>query len=233
MSTRSINLLPKEEKKRDIRSAVLNVFMALVIILLLAVILLSVFIFDIDNVLSARLSQYQNVNIKLQDQVSKLKVYNDFSSRVAEKRNLIEEFKKDEILWSKIIYDIGISMPEGASLDTFNAQGSSLYAYMDDYREGEAEEGGKVISFSITGEAREYTDVLRLVIELNKIENLELVWIQSINNITNPAIDSEIIGFVINTYWDLEHFLEEIEAAPEAGQDEDVLDSELEELETE
>ncbi len=232
MSTRSINLLPKEEKKRDIRSVVLNVFMALVIILLLAVVLLSVFIFDIDNVLSARLSQYQNVNIKLQDQVSKLKVYNDFSSRVAEKRNLIEEFKKDEILWSKIIYDIGRSMPEGASLDTFNAQGSSLYAYMDDYGKGEAEEGRQVISFSLTGEAREYTDVLRLVIELNKIDNLDLVWIQSINNITNPVIDSEIIGYVIITYWDVDYFIEKSGSTPEKSSDEDVLDSELEELES-
>jgi len=232
VSTRSINLLPKEEKKRDIRSVVLNVFMALVIILLLAVILLSVFIFDIDNVLSARLSQYQNVNIKLQDQVSKLKVYNDFSSRVAEKRNLIDEFEKDEILWSKIIYDIGRSMPEGASLDTFNAQGSSLYAYLNDYGKGETEEGRQVISFSLTGEAREYTDVLRLVIELNKIDNLDLVWIQSINNITNPVIDSEIIGYVIITYWDVDYFIEKSGSTPEKSSNEDVLDSELEELES-
>jgi hypothetical protein len=232
VSTGLINLLPKEEKKRDIRGVVLNIFMVLAIILLVVVILLSVFIFDIDNVLSARLAEYQNVNIKLQDQVRKLKVYDDFSAQITEKRNLIEEFKKDEVLWSKIIYDLGRSMPEDASLDTFNAQGSSLYSYLDDYREGEAEEGKQVISFSITGEAREYTDVLRLVIELNKIDNLDLVWMQSINNITNPATDGKIISFIINTYWDLDYFIEKTGAAPEESSEEDVLDSELEDLES-
>lgn len=231
MSTRTINLLPKEEKKRDIRSVVLNIFMVLAIILLVSVVLLSVFIFDIDNILSARLSQYRDVNIKLQDQVSKLKVYNDFSSQVAEKSNIAGEIKKDEVLWSKVIYDLGRYIPDGASLDTFNAQGSSLYSYIEDYREGEAEEGMQVIAFSVSGEAREYTDILRFMIELDKIDNIELVWIQGINNMNLPETDSRVLTYVINAYWDLEYFLEEIEAEPAADQDEDVLDSELEELE--
>ena len=119
MSTKLINLLPKEEKKRDVRSVVLNVFMVLVIILLLAVVLLSVFIFDIDTSLSTRLNEYENVNIKLQDQVNKLKVYSDFKSQVNDKRDIIEDLKKDTIIWSNIIYDIGSFLPEKVSITLF------------------------------------------------------------------------------------------------------------------
>ena len=78
MTTKLINLLPKEEKKRDVRSIVLNVFVVLVIILFLATILLTFFLFDIDNLLSSRLSEYEGTNNKVQDQVNKLKVYSDF-----------------------------------------------------------------------------------------------------------------------------------------------------------
>ena len=230
MSTKLINLLPKEEKKRDVRSVVLNVFMVIVIILLLAVVLLSVFIFDIDNSLTARLGEYENVNMKLQDQATKLKVYNDFNSQVNNKKDVISDLKKDAILWSKIIYDIGNFMPDGASIDIFDAQGSRLYEYIEEYKEGDAEEGEKVVAFAIIGEATEYTDVLRLVIELKKIENIEIVWIQNISNITIPELDSEVINYTINAYWNLEPFLEDIDKKPEENQEEDLLDSELDEL---
>ena len=103
MAIRTINLLPKEEKKRDIKSIVYNVFMIIMIMLLVAVVVLSIFIFDIDRILSSRLSEYENVNIKTQDQVNKLKVYNDFSNEVEEKQEIINTIKKDEIVWSKIL----------------------------------------------------------------------------------------------------------------------------------
>jgi len=231
VSTKLINLLPKEEKKRDVRSVVLNVFMVLVIILLIAVVLISVFIFDIDNTLSVKLGEYENVNIKLQDQVNKLKVYNNFNSQVNEKKEIINDLKRDAIIWSNVIYDIGKFIPEGANIDVFEAQGNELYKYIDEYLEGEAEEGKNVVAFTINGEAAEYKDVLRLVIELKKIENIELVWIQNISKISIPELESEIIRYTINAYWDLEHFIIN-EDKPEKQPDDDVLDSELEQLES-
>ena len=106
MTTKLINLLPKEEKKRDVRSIVLNVFTVLVIILFLAALLLAFFLFDIDNLLSSRLSEYESTNIKVQDQVNKLKVYNDFSNSVDDKYDILEDLKKNELYWSKVLYDI-------------------------------------------------------------------------------------------------------------------------------
>lgn len=231
MNTGTINLLPKEEKKRDIKSIVYNIFMVLMIILLAAVILFSIFLFDIDRTLSQKLSEYEDVNIKTLDQANKLKVYDDFSNDLQEKKEIIDVLTEDEILWSKIIYDIGKYMPEGAYIKTFTAQGTELYKFLDEYKKGEAEEGKQVVSFSITGEALEYKEVLKLVIELNKIENFEQVWIQNITNINSSEMDKNIIGFTIDTFWDLDYFTEDIKQQDKAPE-EDILDMELEDFES-
>jgi len=232
VTTRTINLLPKEEKKRDVKSVLLNVFMVIVIILFAAVILLSAFIFNIDSTLSLRLSEYENVNMKIQDQVNKLEVYNDFNNDVEEKKTIIEYLQKNEIVWSKILYDIGRLMPEGAYIKIFDGQGRALNSFLAEYREGAAsEEGAQVISFSINGDALEYKDVLKLAIELKKIDGIERVWIQNIVNTEIPEMDNEVINFTINTFWDIGPFIEDVEQEQES-QDENILDSELEELES-
>ena len=229
MTTKLINLLPKEEKKRDVRSVVLNVFMVLVIILFLATILLTFFMFDIDNMLSSRLSEYESVNMKAQDQVNKLKVYSDFRKDIDEKSVVLEDLKENELLWSRILYDIGKLMPEDAYILSFTAQGSRLYTYIDDYREGEAEEGSQVLSFTINGQAASYMDVLRLTIELKKIEDIEVVWIENITRTVVPGIDLEVVSFTINTYWNLDSFTEGIDKTIKS-QDEDILDEEISEI---
>lgn len=229
MTTRLINLLPKEEKKRDVRSIVLNVFMVLVIILFLATILLTFFMFDIDNMLSSRLSEYESVNMKAQDQVNKLKVYSDFRKDIDEKSVVLEDLKENELLWSSILYDIGKLMPEDAYILSFTAQGSRLYTYIDDYREGEAEEGSQVLSFTINGQAASYMDVLKLTIELKKIEDIEVVWIENITRTVVSGIDLEVVSFTINTYWNLDSFTEGIDKTIKS-QDEDILDEEISEI---
>ena len=67
--------------------------------------------------------------------------------------------------------------------------------------------------------------------ELKKIENIELVWIQNITNVVVPEIDSEVIRFTINTFWNIEPFIEGIDKKAET-EEEDTLDSELEQLES-
>ncbi len=229
MTTKLINLLPKEEKKRDVRSVVLNVFMVLVIILFLVTLLLTFFLFDIDNMLSSRLSEYESVNIKVQDQVNKLKVYNDFRKDIEEKSAVLEDLKENELLWSRILYDIGKLMPEDAYILSFQAQGSKLYTYIDDYKEGEVEEGRQVLSFTINGQASSYMDVLRLTIELKKIENIEMVWIENITRTVVSGIDLEVVSFNISTYWNLDSFTEGIDKTTKS-QDEDILDEEISEI---
>jgi hypothetical protein len=229
MTRGTINLLPKEEKKRDVKGIVLNIFMVLVILLFISIILISVFIFEIDSVLTSRLSDYESVNAKIQDQVNKLKVYNDFNNKVSNKKELIEDLKKNELVWSKIIYDIGRFMPEGAYIKTFDARGSQLYSYLEEYREGEASEGKNIIAFSITGDAGEYTDILKLVIELKKIENINTVWIQSMVKNTVTENNIEVINFTINTFWETEPFIEDIEKINKS-EDEDTLETEIEEI---
>ena len=229
MTTKLINLLPKEEKKRDVRSIVLNVFTVLVIILFLATILLTFFLFDIDSLLSSRLSEYEGTNIKVQDQVNKLKVYNDFKKNVDEKSDILEELKKNELYWSQILYDIGKIMPEDAYVVSFDANGSNLYSYIEEYREGEVEEGKQVVSFTINGQAASYMDVLKLTIELKKIEDIEYVWIENITRTVVQEIDLEVVSFSINTYWNLDNFTGDIEKKIDT-QDEDILDEEISDI---
>ncbi|MEE8324766.1 MAG: hypothetical protein V3R31_03850 [Candidatus Humimicrobiaceae bacterium] len=229
MTTKLINLLPKEEKKRDIRSIVINVFMVLVLILFLATILLTFFLFDIDNLLSSRLSDYEGTNIKVQDQVNKLKVYNDFKNNVDKKSDVLVNLKENELHWSRALYEIGKIMPEDAYLISFEAQGSQLYKYIEEFKEGESEEGKEVISFNVFGQAANYMDVLKLSIELKKIDNIKIVWIESITRTVIPVIDLEVVSFSINTYWDLDYFIEGI-VGRDDSQDEGILDEEISDI---
>ncbi len=229
MTTKLINLLPKEEKKRDIRSIVINVFMVLVLILFLATILLTFFLFDIDNLLSSRLSDYEGTNIKVQDQVNKLKVYNDFKNNVDKKSDVLVNLKENELHWSRALYEIGKIMPEDAYLISFEAQGSQVYKYIEEFKEGESEEGKEVISFNVYGQAADYMDVLKLSIELKKIDNIKIVWIESITRTVIPVIDLEVVSFSINTYWDLDYFIEGIEGRDDS-QDEGILDEEISDI---
>ncbi|MCD4670197.1 MAG: hypothetical protein K8S14_07110 [Actinomycetia bacterium] len=232
MIKRTINLLPKEEKKRDVKSVVLNIFVVLVILLFLAAVLVSLLIFDIDNTLSSRLSEYEGINMKIQDQVNKLKVYSGFNDEVDKKKTLIKDLQKNEIIWSKILYDIGRLVPEGVYLKIFDGQGKLLYSFLEEYKDGEVSKVGKqIISFSINGDALEYKDVLKLAIELKKIDGIERVWIQNIVNTPIPEIDKEVINFTIDTFWDIEPFTEDVKQE-EKTDDEDVLDSELGKLES-
>jgi len=229
VTTKLINLLPKEEKKRDIRSIVINVFMVLVLILFLATILLTFFLFDIDNLLSSRLSDYEGTNIKVQDQVNKLKVYNDFKNNVDKKSDVLVNLKENELHWSRALYEIGKIMPEDAYLISFEAQGSQLYKYIEEFKEGESEEGKEVISFNVFGQAADYMDVLKLSIELKKIDNIKIVWIESITRTVIPVIDLEVVSFSINTYWDLDYFIEGI-VGRDDSQDEGILDEEISDI---
>ncbi len=229
MTRGTINLLPKEEKKRDVKSIVLNIFMVLVILMFVSIILLSVFIFEIDNVLTSRLSDYEGANAKIQDQVNKLRVYNDFSNKVSDKKELINDLKKNDLVWSNIIYDIGRLMPEGAYIKTFDARGSQLHSYLEKYREGDASEGTNIIAFSLTGDASDYTDILKLVIELKKIENINTVWIQSMVENTIAENNIELINFTINNFWETGPFIEDIEKVNKS-EEEDTLESEIEEI---
>lgn len=229
MTTKLINLLPRKEKKRDVRSIVLNVFVVLVIVLFLVTVLLTFFLFDIDNLLSSRLSEYEGTNIKVQDQVNKLKVYSEFRKNTDDKTDILEDLKKNELYWSRVLYDIGKLMPVDAYAVSFEARGSELYSYIEDYKEGEVEEGKQVVSFAIHGQAASYMDVLKLSIELKKIDNIEAVWIENITRTVVQGIDLEIVSFSISTYWDLDNFIGDIDKRADT-QDEDILDEEISDI---
>ncbi len=229
---KNINLLPKEEKVRDVKGIIFNVLIALAAIVMAGTGLLTVLLFDIDKTLTYELAQYESINMTAKNYAIKLRTYEDFKDKVSLKASLIETIEKDEILWSKILYDIGKLIPEGAHINSFEGKGSELYSYLNDLQKGESEEGEKKISFVLRGESSSHVEILKLIIELKKINNISEVWIKSINEVEIAEYSINASNFIINTYWDLEPFLEDIAKEVEQEQPEEgVLDSEIEEIE--
>jgi hypothetical protein len=120
-------------------------------------------------------------------------------------------------------------MPDDAYAVSFEARGSELYSYIEDYKEGDVEEGKQVVSFTIHGQAASYMDVLKLSIELKKIDNIEAVWIENITRTVVQGIDLEIVSFSISTYWNLDNFTGDIDKKTNT-QDEDILDEEISDI---
>ncbi|MBN2072778.1 MAG: hypothetical protein JW770_02395 [Actinobacteria bacterium] len=226
---KSINLLPKEEKKKDVKSIAANVLLVLAIILFVSAILFTLFLFDMDSSISDKLNQHEAVNIKAQNYVNQLKNYSDFEAGVESKRKVIEDVKKNRVIWSGVIYDIGRLMPGEAYLYYFEARGSELYDYVKSYEEGTAEEGARIVSFVVMGKASSYIDVLKLSIELKKIKNIKDVWITAINEAVVPELELDVLDFTIEAYWDTGAFLEGITKKNQA-QEEDTLDNEMMEI---
>ncbi len=228
---KNINLLPKEEKVRDVKGIIFNWLIVLAGIILIGTGLLTVLLFDIDKTLTSELAQYESINMTSKNYALKLRIYEEFESRVAYKSSLIEAIEKDEILWSKILYDIGKLIPEGAHISSFEGKGSELYAYLKEIQKGESKEGEKKISFVLRGESSDYIEILKLIIELKKINSVSDVWIKSINEIEIADYSIDASSFIINTYWNLDPFLENIQTNIVEDPEEGILDSEIEEIE--
>ena len=230
---KTINLLPKKEKVIDVKGIVLNVILIFLIISFTITILASVFLNDLKINLSGELGDYETVNMKLQNYVNKLEIYNQFMNKVTTKKELVDYLQKDEILWSEIIRKLGEIIPENVYLTYFEGNSEGLYDFLNKLSKGEEiKEEEKIVSFNIGGYAVSQTDVSKFVIELKEIPAIsEEIWIDNISEAQVSEDSINAVSYTINTFWDLEPYLESIEK-PDQIQDESVPeeDKELEEL---
>jgi len=231
---KTINLLPKEEKVVDIKSIILNVILILLIITFTITILASVFLNDLKINLSGELGDYETVNMKLQNDVNKLEIYNQFEEKVTVKSELVDYLQKDEILWSEIIRKLGEIIPENVYLIYFDGNSKDFYDFFNKVSKGEEieEEEKEIESFSIGGYAAGQTDVSKFVIEIKDIPVIsDEVWIKNIIKAYVSEDDINAVSYTIDTFWDIEPYLEDIEKTDHA-KDENVPeeDEELEEL---
>src|SRR4030042_6616421 len=127
---KTLNLLPKEEKVRDVKGILLNAGLVLFTIILVILILFSVFLFDMSNYLNPKLNNYKNVNMQLYNYITKLKVYDDFKEKVKTKSEIIGTLQKEELLWSVVLNDFGERIPKNAYVDYIEESSGPFYEFI-------------------------------------------------------------------------------------------------------
>jgi len=224
---KTINLLPKEVRVKDIKSVILNAVSILLIIVVVILVGISVFMFNINKDLEPKLNDYKNINMNIDNYIIKLEEYEKLKKKVDDKSELIKLLKKDEILWSEILYDFGEKMPDNAYIGDIKGDSELFYKFNTKDAQ-EKQEADKILCFTIDGLAAAHTDINKLIIEIRNIPNIGEVWPDNISKIQVAGIDAWL--FKISAYYDLNPYLEEAAAAESAAPEEKSPDAELESM---
>ena len=224
---KTINLLPKEVRVKDIKSVILNAVSILLIIVVVILVGISVFMFNINKDLEPKLNDYKNINMNIDNYIIKLEEYEKLKKKVDDKSELIKLLKKDEILWSEILYDFGEKMPDNAYISDIKGDSELFYKFNTKDAQ-EKQEADKILCFTIDGLAAAHTDINKLIIEIRNIPNIGEVWPDNISKIQVAGIDAWL--FKISAYYDLNPYLEEAAAAESAAPEEKSPDAELESM---
>jgi len=227
----TINLLPKEEKVRDLRSIMIGAALVILIILLLVVAVLSFIFYRVNSNLIPQLENYQRVNMLMANYINKLESYSEFKERVNEKAEVIAYLTDKEIIWSDILYDFGEKMPENLYIDYLEGNSEGFYKFISSAKEEETTGGQKVSFFNISGVACDYKDITKLLIQIKNMENVGEVWINSISRGYITDSNLEVLSFSISVYMDMGPIIEELglgKTQTEQVDEQGVLEEELE-----
>ncbi len=231
---KTINLLPKEEKIRDVRSIMLGVVLVIMLILLAVVSVFSIVVYNINSGLTPELEEHERVNLQINNYVRKLEVYNDFKDKVKEKEKAVVYLEEVEVIWSDMLIDFGKKIPENIYLTLIECDGEGFYKFITETsEEGLGENIEEIRYLTITGYALNYTDITKLLIQINNMENTSEAIINSIHKDYITDSDIEVMAFTISAYFNIEPYIEELglekdQGAP-AGEEEE-LDEELQML---
>ncbi len=231
---KTINLLPKEIKVRDVRGVVLNVILILMVVLVVIMGVFSFIIFDVEKDVGPRLEEYRKVNMQVDGYISKLETYEEFEKKVIEKSELVNSLQGDEIFWSDVLNTLGEKIPENVYINYVDGDSTELYEFIEKGLEDE-EDIAKIKFFSVGGYAANYDDISRFAIDIRDIPNVGEVFINSISKDSVTESNIEVVSFNITAYYDLQPYLEKMKSAEtvqtEEGGEEDTLDMEIEMME--
>ena len=234
---KTINLLPKEVKIKDVKGIIFNILLVLFMIILAVLVIFSVFLFDINNYLTPKLDDYKMVNMQIHNYITKLQAYNEFKEKVKTKAELIGSLQKEEILWSEVLYDFGERIPKNAYVNYIEGSSGPFYEFISTPQEENQGAVNKILFFTVGGYAADYTDITKLFVEIRNMSGIGEVWINNIskNYVSEPGI--EVLSFNISAYLDIEPYLESLiveeeteTPAEETGEEEEVLDTELQSI---
>jgi|GEM_PF-1149974 len=230
---KTINLLPKEIKVKDVKGVIFNI---VIIIFIATAVLMGAFLvllLNANSYLEPKLDDYNRTNIQISNYITKLEKYEEFKDKVRVKSKLVDSLSENEIFWSEVLYDYGLRVPDNVFINFIGGNSRALYEYIE-LKQEEQKDIKKVLFFSVGGYAVDYNDITRLVIEIKNIPHTSEVTIDNIakDQITESNID--VIFFTISAYYDIEPYqksaVEEV-PAQEGDGGEDVLESEINTLE--
>ncbi len=232
---KTINLLPKEVKVRDIRSIILNIVLVLFVAAVILLVALLVFLYDVNSNIVPKSEEYSRVNSQMNNYIAKLETYEKFKDNVKVKSELVDTLQKDEILWSEILYDFGEKIPEGAYINYIDCDSKQLYEFINKSPEEKKADNKKKIFFLIGGYANDYNDITKLKIEIESIPHTGEVLINNIAKDQITESNIEVVSFTISVYYDMGPYMEETENVSEVQTEEtgeeDVLESEVNQME--
>lgn len=226
---RTINLLPKEVKVKDVKGIIFNIVIILFIVTAVIMGALSIFLINANSTLAPKLDDYSRVNREINSYITKLETYEEFKNRVGVKSELVGSLQENEISWSEILYDLGLKIPDNIFINFIDGNSSALYDYID-MKKDEQEDVLKVLFFTIGGYATSHSDITRLLIEIEDIPYTGDVIIDTIAEDQITDADIDVIFFTISAYYDIEPYKKgaEEEAAVQEGEGgEDILESEI------
>jgi len=230
----TINLLPKEEKIRDVKGIIFSTVLILFAAVFAVLIIFSIILFDTNNNLTPKLDDYKRINMQVHDYVIKLEAYEQFKEKVIAKAELADSLQEEEILWSDFLYDFGKKTPDNVYVNYIEASSEPFYDFISEIKATKEKPEDIPEILKTTGYAVDYTDVTKLIIEIKNMPDISEVWINNIskNYITESNI--EVLFFDISAYMDVEPYLEDLkveeDTQTEETGEEEVLDTELESL---
>jgi len=231
---KTINLLPKEEKVRDVKGIVLSAVLVLFTIIMIVLVIFSVFLFDISNYLTPKLNDYKMVNMQLYNYVIKLNAYNEFKEKVKTKAEILGSLQKEELLWSEVLYDFGERIPKNAYVNYIEGNSGTFYDLISETGGEDQGDVNKILFFTVGGYAADYMDITKLFVEIRNMPGIGEVWINTIskNYIAEPGI--EVLSYNISAYLDISPYLENLKVEEtteipdeETGGEEDLMEMEM------
>lgn len=231
---KTINLLPKEAKKRDIRGLFLNIFLVVFAIVFILILLLSIFLYDLNSTLTAKINDYEMINMQIENDLNKVRIYEDFVKQVDDKEEQIDALEKFEQSWYTILMEFSKNINANTYITYIDGKTRDLYEYLAPDDNGEEKDvlTDKVIFFTVEGYTKTYNDVLRLMINAEDIPGTGEVWLNNISMDTVSGEGIEAFSFVITVYWDLTPFADEVKSGNQSETiekdiDEGILQEEL------
>jgi cell division protein FtsB len=232
----TINLLPKEEKVRDVRSIMITALLVIMIMLLILMAVFSIILYMNNSKLTPQLENYRRVNMLTENYIKKLEAYDKFKVKVNEKEKVIEYLTGKEIIWSDVLCDFTESMPENTYINYIEGNSGNFYTFISELDKLKTEEVEKIRYFNIIGYALDNTDVSKLIVMIRNMDDVGDVTINNISKDYTTESNLEVLSFNINAYIDIEPYLEKIKeetTKTEEGEvgEEGLLEEELEVLE--